>query len=174
MFSQLPGQMTEQTFVSMFGSLYEHSPWVAQRTWQAGVGAAEDSLEGLAAALARTLEQASQSEKLALILEHPDLAGRAAIGGELTAESTDEQASAGIDQCTAEEFARFQQLNESYKEKFCFPFIMAVRGSNRHKILQAFETRIHHDVDAEFSVALQEINKIARLRLQAMIDSDGK
>jgi OHCU decarboxylase len=90
------------------------------------------------------------------------------VRGELTAESTGEQASAGIDQCNAEEFARFQRYNEAYKAKFGFPFIMAVRGSNRHKILAAFETRLENDAETEFHTAIEQIHKIARLRLEAV------
>jgi 2-oxo-4-hydroxy-4-carboxy-5-ureidoimidazoline decarboxylase len=102
-----------------------------------------------------------------LIKAHPDLAGRAAIAGELTEASNEEQASAGIDQCSPEEFARFQDLNERYKAKFDFPFVMAVRKSNRHEILVAFETRLSNDPDDEFEQAIAEIHKIARLRLAA-------
>src|SRR5699024_591159 len=98
----------------------------------------------------------------------PDLAGKAALDGTLTEASTNEQAGAGIDQCTPEEFERFTKLNNAYKEKFQFPFIMAVKGSNRHQILAAFEERINNDYDAEFERAVNEINKIAEFRLSAM------
>jgi OHCU decarboxylase len=108
------------------------------------------------------------SEQLALINAHPDLAGKAAVRGELTASSTAEQAGAGISECTAEEFSRFTQLNDAYKAKFGFPFIMAVKGSNRHQILAAFEERIHNSPEQEFACALAEINKIALFRLQQL------
>jgi OHCU decarboxylase len=88
--------------------------------------------------------------------------------GQLTEASTNEQAGAGIHQCTSDEFARFTELNDAYKAKFAFPFIMAVKGSNRHQILAAFETRIHNSADTEFACALAEINKIAMFRLQAL------
>lgn len=165
--------MSQQAFVARFGSLYEHSPWVAQRTWESASGAVPDNLDGLADALAATLDAAARSEQMALILAHPDLAGKAAIAGQLTTESTDEQTSAGISQCSELEFEQFQQLNESYKQKFGFPFIMAVRGSNKRMILQAFKQRVQHDAETEFALALQEINKIARLRLQAMVESEA-
>ena len=115
--------------------------------------------------MADILLSASHEAQLALINAHPDLAGKAAVRGELTASSTAEQSGAGIHECTAEEFARFTELNDAYKAKFKFPFIMAVKGSNRHQILAAFETRIHNPVDIEFKCALAEINNIALFRL---------
>ncbi len=160
--------MNETEFVRRFGGVYEGSPWIALDTWQRGIDASHDTVEGLSGALARTVDEAGRDLRLALIRAHPDLAGRAAVRGELTADSAAEQASAGIDQCTREEFARFQQLNEAYKNKFGFPFVMAVRGSNRHTILAAFEARLSNDMDTEFDVAISEIHKIARLRLKDM------
>ena len=163
--------MDAREFVLKFGELYEHSPWVAERTWMRGIDSSHDTLDALAQALATTLQQANENEQMALIRAHPDLAGKAAISGELTAASTDEQTSAGIHQCTEAEFGRFQDLNRRYKEKFDFPFIKAVKGSNKRAILDAFETRIEHDRASEFTVALQEINKIARFRLLAMLET---
>ncbi|WP_122694235.1 2-oxo-4-hydroxy-4-carboxy-5-ureidoimidazoline decarboxylase, partial [Pseudomonas viridiflava] len=96
------------------------------------------------------------------------LAGKAAVQGELTEASSYEQAGAGIHLCTPKEFQRFTELNEAYKARFGFPFIMAVKGSDRHKILAAFEQRLHHSPEAEFACALSEINKIALFRLQAL------
>ena len=167
-FADNPSALSEAAFVERFGSIYEHSLWVARQTWQRGLTAEHDTVAGLAQALARTMLAAHGDQQLALIRAHPDLAGRAAIGGGLTADSGAEQTSAGLDQCTAEEYQRFQSLNNAYKEKFGFPFIMAVRGSNRHVILAAFEERLHNDLASEFKRALDEINKIARLRLQAL------
>lgn len=159
-------------FVARYGAVYEHSPWVAEQGFSAvseNDGAAE-----LAAAFAACVDNASREAKLALIRAHPDLAGRAAVRGELSGDSTDEQASAGISQCTPEEFRRFQDYNERYRKKFGFPFVMAVRNSNRHEILAAFERRLENDRDAEFSQAISEIHKIARLRLEAMFrESDA-
>lgn len=152
-------------FVSRFGAIYEHSSWVANETF----GLADDpSVDELAKLFADCVDAAPYERKLALICAHPDLAGKAAVAGELTSESTAEQHSAGIDQCTAEEFERFQILNGRYKDKFGFPFVMAVRNSNRHEILAAFEARIGNDVDTEFATAIGEIHKIARLRLESM------
>ena len=124
--------------------------------------------EVLAQLFAACVDDAPRDRRLALIRAHPDLAGRAAVAGELTEESSEEQSSAGIDQCTPAEFARFQDLNERYKQKFEFPFVMAVRNSNRQAILSAFEERLQNSEEAEFARAIAEIHKIARLRLEAM------
>jgi 2-oxo-4-hydroxy-4-carboxy-5-ureidoimidazoline decarboxylase len=126
---------------------------------------AHDDIEQLHAVMVRILAGASKQAQLDLINAHPDLAGKAAVEGKLTRASASEQAGVGIDQCTAEEFARFTELNDAHKARFRFPFIMAVKGSNRHQILAAFEERIHHDYDTEFACALKEINKIALFRL---------
>ncbi|MEX1266759.1 MAG: 2-oxo-4-hydroxy-4-carboxy-5-ureidoimidazoline decarboxylase [Woeseia sp.] len=155
-------------FVHRYGGVYEHSPWVAARAFDILEDA--ETPGSLADVMAGCVDRADDEQKLTLINAHPDLAGRAAIGGELTPESGDEQASAGIDQCTPEEFARFQSLNKKYREKFGFPFIMAVRDSNRHAILAAFEQRLENSTDEEFERAIAEIHKIARLRLAALGD----
>lgn len=152
-------------FVERFGGVYEHSPWVAEQTFDTAENASMDERAQL---FERCVESADYDTKLRLIRAHPDLAGRAAVRGELTVESTSEQSSAGIDQCTDEEYARFVGFNDAYKEKFDFPFIMAVRNSNRHEILAAFAKRIENDTETEFETAIHEIHKIARLRLEAM------
>lgn len=153
-------------FVQRYGGLYENSAWVAERSYDQ---AAEcDDVDKLAVVFAACVDEADKAEKLALIRAHPDLAGKAAIAGELTVDSSDEQASAGIDQCSAEEFTLFQSMNDEYKRKFSFPFVMAVRNSNRQEILAAFAERLGNDPEAEFARAIAEIHKIARLRLQAM------
>ncbi len=154
-------------FVGRYGGIYEHSPWIAEAVWDAGLTDACDTPSGLAAAMAAVLEAANDDAKLTLIRAHPDLAGKAALRGDLTEESTNEQAGAGLDLCSAEEFERFQRLNSTYTEKFGFPFIIAVKGLDRHMILDAFEQRIANDPKTEFVTALEQINKIARLRLEA-------
>lgn len=163
-----PSQLSEADFVECYGAVYEHSPWIAQKAWQLGLTESHDTVAGLAQVMAQILSEASREQQLTLIKAHPDLAGRAAVRGELTEDSTGEQTSAGLDQCSAEEFARFQQLNNAYKNKFDFPFIMAVRGSSRQAILAAFAERLDNEPVDEFATALDEINKIARLRLQTM------
>ena len=163
-----PSSLTREDFVKAFADIYEHSPWVAEKAFDLGHGSDLDDIETLHARMSDILLSADHATQLALINAHPDLAGKAAVQGQLTEASTNEQAGAGIHQCTAEEFARFTELNDAYKAKFAFPFIMAVKGSNRHQILAAFETRIHNSAQTEFACALAEINKIALFRLQTL------
>ena len=167
-FDPLPSQMDRHTFVDRFGGVYEHSPWIAEAVWDAGLRAEHDTLAGLAGAMETVLARANRDAKLALIRAHPDLAGRAAIAGELTAASRAEQAGAGLDQCTPAEFERFQALNSRYKRKFGFPFILAVAGLSRNDILAAFQSRVGNRPEDEHAEALRQINRIARLRLAAL------
>ena len=166
--SLTPSSLSREDFVTAFADIYEHSPWVAEKAYDLGHGSDLDDIEVLHARMSDILLSADHATQLALINAHPDLAGKAAVQGQLTEASTNEQAGAGIHQCTAEEFARFTELNDAYKAKFAFPFIMAVKGSNRHQILAAFETRIHNSAQTEFACALAEINKIAMFRLQTL------
>ena len=152
-------------FVERFGGVYEHSPWVAEQTFDAAENVAMDARAQI---FERCVESADYDTKMRLIRAHPDLAGKAQLAGELTADSTTEQTSAGLDQCTPEEYEQFQALNGRYKEKFGFPFVMAVRNSSRREILNAFERRLQSDYDDEFEATLIEIHKIARLRLEAL------
>jgi OHCU decarboxylase len=161
--------MSRGRFVARFGGVFEHSPWIAERAFDAGLPADADSASGLHAALCRAFRAASGEERLAVIRAHPDLAGRLALAGGLTKESTGEQASAGLDQCTAEELRRFTELNDAYKARFGFPFIMAVKGKSRGEILAAFERRLGHDQRTELETALAEIERIALLRLKDML-----
>ena len=160
-----PSQLSREAFVAAFADIYEHSPWVAEKAYDLGLDSRVDQIETLHQRMSDILLSADHASQLALINAHPDLAGKAAVQGQLTEASTNEQAGAGIHQCTAEEFQRFTELNEAYKAKFKFPFIMAVKGSDRLQILAAFETRIHNPADVEFKCALAEINKIALFRL---------
>lgn len=153
-------------FVERYGAVYEHSPWVAEQA--AAVLGDIDDPELIAIVMADCVDNAPEEQQLELIRAHPDLAGKAQVAGELTADSTSEQASAGLDQCTPEEYEQFQTLNRAYHERFGFPFVMAVRDSGRQAILEAFERRLRNDADVEFETALAEIHKIARLRLEAM------
>lgn len=158
--------MTLEEFVKRFGGIYEHSPWVAEQAYTHAEACADT--DKLAAIFAECVDTASKAQKLELIRAHPDLAGKAAVAGELSNDSNVEQSSAGIDQCTPEEFAEFQAMNERYKARFSFPFVMAVRNSNRQQILAAFTERLNNDVDMEFDRAIMEIHKIARLRLEVI------
>ncbi len=153
-------------FVARYAAVYEHSPWVAERV--APLAADIDDVERLAALMADCVDNASREQQLELIRAHPDLAVKAGSAGELTEDSSEEQASAGLDRCSPSEFERFQALNAAYRDKFGFPFVMAVRGSSRAEILDAFAARLDNDRDLEFETALAEIHKIASLRLAAM------
>lgn len=164
-------RLEREEFVRRYGGIYEHSAWVAEQGFAAACDLADTN--SLATVLAGVVDATSDEQKLALIRAHPDLAGRAAIAGELTGTSTEEQAGAGIDRCSVEEFRRFQSLNDSYREKFGFPFVMAVRNSNRQEILAGFTARLDNDAETEFARAISEIHKIARLRLQAMETHDS-
>ena len=161
-----PSRMGRALFTQVFGDIYEHTPQIATRAHEKGLGPACDTAGGLHEAMAIVARAMSKDEKLALIRAHPDLAGRLALAKSLTADSTKEQGSAGLDRLTVAELARFTQLNDSYKAKFGFPFIMAVKGATKDDILAAFERRIGHAPDEEFNEALTQIEKIALLRLR--------
>lgn len=164
----IPSEMDKASFVATFGDIYEHSSWVAEQVFDGGIDSGCDTVAVLAQRMADVLALASHEQQLALINAHPDLAGKAAVAGTLTTASTLEQSGAGIHLCNAAEFALFNRLNDSYKAKFKFPFIMAVKGSDRHQIIAAFERRIEHSPEREFSQALLEINKIAQFRLATL------
>lgn len=159
--------MNADNFIKRYGGIYEHSSWVAKHVHGVLGDTAADT-ELLAKLMADCVDNASVEKQLELMRAHPDLAGKTALAGELTADSTEEQTKAGLDQCTPAEFEKFQALNSAYKEKFDFPFIMAVRDSSRLEILESFERRLDNDYELEFETALQEIHKIARLRLAAL------
>jgi 2-oxo-4-hydroxy-4-carboxy-5-ureidoimidazoline decarboxylase len=159
--------MSRAAFVAALGGIFEHSPWVAERAFDArpfaSVGALHD-------AMTLAVRNAPEGVRLALIRAHPELAGRAAVRGELTAESAKEQSGAGLHRCTAEEYARLQALNADYNRKFGFPFVLAVKGYDRAGILREFARRVGRDRDDELDEALAQIARIARLRLDALID----
>jgi OHCU decarboxylase len=161
--------MTRAAFVERFGGTFEHSPWVAELVYDHGLPSDADAIDGLYAAFCRTFRAAGSDRQMAVVLAHPDLAGRLALAGGLTADSSDEQRSAGLDQCSPDELKRFTELNSAYREKFGFPFIMAVRGRRRAEILAAFKHRLANDPRTEFETALQQIERIARLRLEALM-----
>ena len=155
-------------FTAALGHLFEHSPWVAEETWPQRPF--RDAAH-LHAALGATRRAVSHERQLALIRAHPDLAGRLAQQNHLTAESTREQASAGLNQLTADELAGFQKLNAAYLARFGFPFIICARLSNKAAILAAMQARIQNPAEKEFATALGEIEKIARLRLDDFLKS---
>ncbi|MEM8856286.1 MAG: 2-oxo-4-hydroxy-4-carboxy-5-ureidoimidazoline decarboxylase [Pseudomonadota bacterium] len=150
-------------FVHRYGALYEHSPWVPERAYDGGAQEGDD----LAALFRRVVERAGADAQLALLRAHPDLAGRLGTA-DLTHHSRDEQAGAGLDQCSPDEFAAFQDLNARYVARFGFPFIIAVKGLDRQAILSAFRARVDGAPKTEFRTALDEVHKIAGFRLAAL------
>ena len=164
-----PSEMDEAAFVEAFGSIYEHSPWIAERAFRLELGPAHDSAPGLANALARMFRSATREERMGVLLAHPDLAGKLAAAKRLTADSTAEQASAGLDALTDEEREVFQKANAAYRAKHGFPFIIAVRDHDKTGILRAFEQRIAHDSETEFAAACAQVERIAMHRLEAML-----
>ena len=162
-------QLTRAAFVERFGGVFEHSPWVAERAFDTGAPGGRETAEDLHAALSAAMRAGSPEEQRALIAAHPDLAGRLARAGQLTANSTAEQRSAGLDLLSDEERARFTDLNDAYRARFGFPFIMAVKGRRKDEILAAFERRLAHEPAAELATALDEIDRIALLRLRDML-----
>ncbi|MDO6462453.1 2-oxo-4-hydroxy-4-carboxy-5-ureidoimidazoline decarboxylase [Granulosicoccaceae sp. 1_MG-2023] len=167
-FRVIPSSLPEDAFVARFGGIYEHSPWVAEAAWARRGEAGFDTLTGLHGIMRDIVDASGEPRQLALINAHPDLAGKAAAAGTLTDESTTEQASAGLDQCTPEELSRFTRYNDAYKARFGFPFIMAVRNSDRHQILAAFAARLENSPQAEFQEALRQIHRIALWRLEEL------
>ena len=160
--------MPSEDFVRWLGGVFEHSPWVAE---QAAVHRPFPAIDDLHAQMVRQIQMAGFEAQLTLIRAHPELAGKAAVRGELTPESTSEQAGAGLDQCSPDEFARLNQLNQAYREKFGFPFILAVKGYDRAGIISQFERRLGLDLEAELQESLQQIFRIGRFRLDALIDA---
>ncbi len=161
-----PSRMDKATFVQEFGGVFEHSPWIAEGAHDLELGPAHDCAAGVHNALARVFRSASPEQRLGVLTAHPDLAGKLAAAKRLTAESTAEQASVGLDALTDEERASFTKLNETYTEKFGFPFIIAVRDNTKDSIMAAFERRIGNDRDTEFAEACRQVERIAELRLQ--------
>ncbi|MDR7222170.1 allantoinase PuuE [Aminobacter aminovorans] len=166
-----PSRMERQEFVQRFGSIFEHSPWIAERAFEFELGPAHDSAGGVHNALSRAFRSASETERLGVLTAHPDLAGKLAQAKRLTEESTKEQASAGLDALTDAERARFTELNSTYVEKFGFPFIIAVRDNDKASILKAFETRIANNRDQEFRTACKQVERIAWYRLHDLLPS---
>ncbi|NBR03537.1 MAG: 2-oxo-4-hydroxy-4-carboxy-5-ureidoimidazoline decarboxylase [Alphaproteobacteria bacterium] len=167
-FTAPPDSLKEAEFMAQFGGIYEHSPWVAAAIWSEGLGVGDRHLSQFAARMQDIVDAAGPKRQLALLRAHPELAGKLAIAGGLTADSSSEQAGAGLDRCTPAEFARFSDLNDRYGARFGHPFIIAVRGLDRAAILAAFESRVDNDAATEFAAALAEVHKIARLRLELL------
>lgn len=163
-----PQELSRDAFVDKIGGVYEHSAWIAEAAFERSLPEGTVNVDVLAGYLRGIVETAGEEPQLALLRAHPDLAGKLAKAGALTSESTSEQASAGLDQCSDAEFAELTMLNDTYKERFGFPYILAVKGRNRQEILEIFRARINNAPTDEFREALNQVHQIARLRLEAM------
>lgn len=162
----IPTQLTLTEFVLAYGSIYEHSPWVAEQVFPE-LTSTHNQAAALSFAMATVVDNAGQEAQLTLLRAHPELVGKLELA-ELTQDSQSEQTSAGLDQCTPAEFAEFQDLNERYNAKFGFPFIFAVKGFHRTEILASFRQRIDNDTTTEFTTALDQVHRIGLSRLSAM------
>jgi len=161
-----PSQMGRGEFATIFGNVFEHSAWIVMQAWDTGLTPRDDTAAGLCSSFIDVVEMAGREAQMALLRAHPDLAGRLARQGDVTDASRNEQASAGLNDCSNTEFKEFQDLNRRYTEKFNFPFILAVRGHHRAEILEVFKRRVENDVEDEFREALRQVFQIARLRLR--------
>lgn len=165
----VPSKLDRETFVNRFGSIFEHSAWIAERAFDGELAPANDTATGLHFALRTQFRAGTDDERLKVLVAHPDLAGKLAAAKLLTTESTHEQASAGLDLLTHEERAIFTELNEKYTKKFAFPFIIAVKDNTKASILEAFKRRLENDRDTEFQTACAQVERIAYLRLKAIL-----
>ncbi len=168
-FAKRPSKMTHSQFMATFGGIYEDSPWVAETVWPKAEAGELDDVDAMHAAMQVAVGAAGAERQLGLIRAHPDLAGKAAVAGNLTEASTKEQKGAGLDRLSDEQFTQFSRLNMQYGRKFGFPFIIAVKGHNAQSILKEFVRRLKHDVEEERTEALSQIHKIAGFRLDALI-----
>jgi 2-oxo-4-hydroxy-4-carboxy-5-ureidoimidazoline decarboxylase len=160
--------LSRAEFTRVVGPVFEHSPWIAEAAWAQRPFI---NLDQLHAALCAVVRGAGEERQLALIRAHPDLVGRLALGGQLTRESTHEQASAGLDRLTAEEVGLFQQNNAAYQARFGFPFVICARLNKKAAILSGFQARLKNSPEQEVAAALEEIYKIAELRLPDLIQN---
>jgi len=161
--------MDRPTFLAKFGAVFEHSPWVAEAVYDSH-GELLNDAQALTAQFESVFLASDPSRQLATLRAHPQLACALATPGELTPDSINEQSDAGLDQCTANEFTEFNQLNTNYNNKFGFPFIIAVKGRNRQDILRVFRERLNNELQAEFQTALRQTCQIARFRITDIIN----
>lgn len=162
----LINQLDQAEFTRVVGPVFEHSPWIAEKTW---LKHPFPGVKELHHALCETVMKAAPGRQIDLIRAHPDLVGRAALSGTLTRESTGEQASAGLNKLSPQEMALFQKQNAAYRERFDFPFVICARLNKKEAILADFEKRLQNAREQEIQIALEEIFKIAEFRLRDLI-----
>ena len=156
-------------FIALFGSVYEHSPWVAEAVYPSLTPGIE--VVSMAEEMRAIVDSASHKLQLELLRAHPDLAGSLGLA-ELTKSSRSEQRGAGLDNCSPDELSEFQELNAEYTDKFGFPFIFAVKGFHRTDILEAFRIRVNNSSETEFKTAIAQVHRIAKLRLETMTNEN--
>jgi len=154
-------------FVELLGAIFEHSPWVAELAYPEKPFPSRNELHQVMTA---TVRRAPEVQRMALLCHHPELAGREADAGILTDDSKREQAGAGLDQCTADELLTIQSLNQAYRDRFDFPFIIAVTGLDKFQIIAAMKARLGNSTELEFETSIGEVEKIARIRIDALVD----
>ena len=160
----------EREFVARFGSVFEHSPWVARRAW---AKRPFRSLDALHQAMMHAVAQAKEEEQLALLRAHPELAGTEAKAGSLTADSSSEQGRLGFTRLSHEQFLKMQELNRRYRERHGFPCIVALRlHPTREAVVAEMERRVENDSDTEMKNALEQIGHITRGRLQKLVNKE--
>ena len=164
-----PSEMDKETFVTNYGGIFEHSPWIAEGAHGLELGAGHDTAVGLHNALCRIFRSAGYDARLNVLTAHPDLAGKLAAAKRLTDESMSEQASAGLDALTDEQRETFRKQNTAYTKKHGFPFIIAVRDHDKASIMAAFETRTNNDSKTEFATACNQVERIAYYRLKELL-----
>jgi OHCU decarboxylase len=161
--------MVQKKFVETFGGIFEKSPWIAEKTWDTELGPAHDTVHGLHSAFCRIFRAEEKEIRLEVLKAHPELAVKLSKSERLTKESQNEQASAGLDNLTSEEYEQFNELNRSYREKYGFPFIIAVKNRSKSEILDNFISRIKNTEEMEFNEACAQVERIAEIRLLDII-----
>ncbi len=160
-------QLDRDQFVESLGGIFEHSPWVADLVYENRPFESKTQLHQI---MLETVQRSPEFQRMALICNHPELAGKEAAEGTLTNDSRQEQSRAGLDQCSREELSQLQSLNRAYRDKFDFPFVIAVTGLNKAQIIEAVEKRLENSMAVEFDTSIAEIGKIGMIRLNALID----
>ena len=160
-------QYSKDQFIESLGGIFEHSPWVADLVYE---DRPFETIAQLQQTMIEAVQHSPEFQRMALICNHPELAGKEAAAGTLTEDSRQEQSRAGLDQCTAADLAQLQSLNLAYRKKFEFPFVIAVTGLNKDQIIAAVKSRLKNSFNVEFDTSVAEIGKIGMIRLNALID----
>lgn len=155
-------KLSKAEFISIFGNIFEKTEWIAERCYESKP---YNNLDELVSKMMKIFENSEKEKHLEILNSHPDLA----VEKKLTEDSKNEQKNASLNQCTDEEFIEFKKLNEEYKKKFAFPFIIAVKGKNKEEILNSFRQRITNNINLEFEEAKKQVKKIANFRLDEII-----